>query len=280
MFINKIMLRMIEALIFGVVIVYFLTPFWWLFVSSTKELGELFASNPLWFSNISLFNYETAITKTKTLKWLLNSIFVSVSTAFIGTSLSALAGHAFAKYEFKAKDSLFFFIATSMMIPITALALPIFLLFNSIGWLNTYQAVILPSSASAFAVYFMRIFISSSIPNELLDSARIDGASEFRIFLNIVLRNIGPAFLTMFLFLFITTWNNFFLPQLVLPSIEMNLITQGISYYMRTGTLHLDVQYAIILAGSVMSLIPLITLFILLEKYIEKGLTLGYTIKG
>ncbi len=165
-------------------VVYFLIPFFWLIVSSTKNAGDLFGSFGLWFAptfnlgaNLQeLFTYDNSIY----LRWLGNTVLYAGVGAVVGTFLASMAGFALAKYNFRGRNAIFAVILGAILVPGTALALPLYLLFSNVSLTNTYWAVLLPSMVSPFGVYLSRIYAAASVPDELLEAARIDGAGEFQ----------------------------------------------------------------------------------------------------
>ena len=172
--------------------VYFLVPFFWLIVSSTKNAGDLFSTFGLWFassfnlgSNLQqLFTYEGGIY----VRWLFNSLLYAGVGAVLGTFLAAMTGYALAKYVFRGRNLIFSMVLGALLVPATVLTLPLYLMMSSFGLTNTYWAVLLPSIVSPFGVYLSRIYAASSVPDELLEAARIDGAGEFRTFATVAMR--------------------------------------------------------------------------------------------
>ena len=206
-------------------VLYFVLPLWWLLVSSTKDNAALFSTFGLWFGGeFSLWeNLQTLFTVRDGIfpRWLVNTFVYSISAAVGATLLSTMAGYAFAKYEFPGKKALFSATLGAIMIPLTALALPTYLLFSAAGLTNTPWAVIIPSLVSPFGVYLMRVYAADAIPDGLIEAARVDGAGEFRIFWQVGLRLLGPGLVTVFLFSLVATWNNYFLPLIMLNSSDL-----------------------------------------------------------
>jgi len=265
---------------------YFLLPLFWIIIASSKSNSQLFSTNPLWFAfplnfvnnfvNISsLFNGEIW-------RWFLNSIIYSGSISIGTTLISSMAGFAFSKYNFKGKNVLFFAIIGMIMVPSTALVLPIYLLMHGLNLINTYWAVILPSLVNPFTVYLMRVFWMQEFPNELLDAARIDGASDFRVFFSIGLPLVKGGLATVALFSFVGAWNNFFLPLVVLSKENLYPLVLGLQVWtslVTTGQSQGIITYGPLLMGVLISIIPLIFAFMLLRKYWQYGLSAG-ALKG
>jgi multiple sugar transport system permease protein len=198
--------------------------------------------------------------------------------AAVATFLAAMAGYAMAKYNFRGRELVFNIVLGGVLIPGTALALPLYLLFSKIGFVNTYWAVLLPSIVSPFGVYLCRIYAEASVPDELLESARIDGASETRIFLTIGLRIMTPALVTVFLFQFVGIWNNFFLPLVMLSNPKLYPITLGL-FSWKTFQDRQPELYQLVVGGAFVSVLPLMIAMIVLQRYWRTGLTEG-SVKG
>ena len=258
---------------------YFLLPFFWLIIASTKSDGGLFNSFGLWFaqalhfgSNLTeMASYNQGIFG----RWFVNSLIYAVSISFGATLVSAMAGFALAKYEFAGREIIFMVILTSIMVPFTALVLPIFLLMKSIGLINTYWAVILPSLLNPFGIYLMRIFWNKALPNVLFDAARIDGASDLLIFTQIGLPLVSSGLATVALFSFVAAWNNFFLPLVVLNNSHLFPLTLGLSIWIGLTETGRGPAYSAIIVGILASVIPLIIGFVMLQRYWQADLSGG-----
>ncbi len=264
------------ALLF-VCAVYFLLPAWWLVVSSTKGPSTLYASEGFWFSQMhfasnltGLFSYDGGIYW----HWLINTFLYAGVGASCATLLASAAGYALAKYEFRGRSLVFSVILGGVLVPGTALALPLYLLMSKVGLTNTYWAVFLPSIVSPFGVYLARVYAAAAIPDELLEAGRIDGASEGRIYWTVALRLMSPALVTMFLFQFVAIWNNFFLPLVMLSNTRLYPVTLGLyTWNNQYGQAPQLVSYVVI--GSLISVIPLVIAFLSLQRFWRSGLAAG-----
>ena len=261
---------------------YFLVPYFWLIVSSTKNAGDLFGSFGLWFapnfnlfSNLQqLFTYQDGVFP----HWLLNSFLYAGVGAVVGTWLSSMAGYALAKYVFRGRNLLFSLVLGAILVPQTALVLPLYLMFSAVGLTNTYWAVLLPSFVSPFGVYLSRIYAASAVPDELLEAARIDGANEFRTY-TIALHLMIPALVTIFLFQFVAIWNNYFLPLVMLSDEKLFPITVGLETWNVTTAGSSKFLYGLIITGALISSIPLLAGCITLQRFWRGGLGTG-SVKG
>lgn len=264
--------------------IYFLVPFLWLIISATKNSGDLFGTFGFWFapnfnlwSNLQyLFTYSDGLY----LHWLLNSFLYAGVGAIVGTFLSSLSGYALAKYVFPGRDLIFATILGVILIPPTVLALPLYLMMSSWGMSNTIWSVLLPSLVSPFGVYLSRIYASSSVPDELIEAARIDGASEFRTFVTVAMRLMAPALVTVLLFQFVSIWNNFFLPLIMLSNQNLFPISVGLQTWnqIAVGGSH-EYLYPLIINGALVSAIPLLIGCFLLQRFWRGGLGAG-SVKG
>ena len=257
--------------------VYFLLPAWWLLVSSTKGPSTLYSSDGFWFSQLhlvsnltGLFRYDNGIYW----HWLVNTLLYAGAGALCATALASAAGYALAKYEFRGRQLVFSVILGGVLVPGTALALPLYLLMSKVSLTNTYWSVFLPSIVSPFGVYLARVYAAASVPDELIEAGRIDGAGEGRIFRTVALRIMSPALVTMFLFQFVAIWNNFLLPWLMLSSENKYPLTVGLFTLLDAGTSQ-PALYSLVLIGSLLSILPLIALFFLLQRFWRVDLGAG-----
>jgi multiple sugar transport system permease protein len=272
--------RVLATLLLLVFLVYFVLPLFWLVVSSTKSNDDLFSTFGLWFAAFNLprnlrdvFTYDGGVY----LMWLRNTALYAV-TSGVGTALvSTLAGYAFAKYRFRGRGFLFAAVLGSIMIPQTALVIPIYLMLSKVGIINTPLAVILPSLVSPFGVYLMRVYAEQAVPDELLDAARVDGAGELRIFWSVAFRILAPGFVTVLLLSFVATWNNFFLPLVVLSDQKLFPLTVGLAQWNSLASAGggSQVVYSIVITGALVAIVPVAAAFLVLQRYWQGGLTVG-----
>lgn len=256
------------------VLVYFLAPIFWVLVSASKSNSELISSNGFWFADIQYAqNYAKLLewTQGDFWRWVINSIFYSTTAGVVGTLTSVAAGYSLAKFRFRERNATLGFIMAGMLMPVALLTIPLYIVFNSVGLTNTVWAVLIPSCVSPFGVFLGRVYAESSVPTELLEAARLDGASEVRIFFTIVLRLLAPAMVTIFLFIFVGTWNNFLLPLMMLNDSSLKPVTLGL-YGMMS---YFNPQKGAVMLGALLSVLPLIVLFLGLQRYWQSGLAAG-----
>ncbi|TQO20298.1 carbohydrate ABC transporter membrane protein 2 (CUT1 family) [Rhodoglobus vestalii] len=264
-------------LVMAICTFYFLVPIWWLFVAATKDRSDFTSSAPLWFADFNLIENIAALANYRDglfFQWMLNSVLYAGAGAAIATLFATMTGYALAKYAFRGRETIFNIILGGVLVPATALALPLFLVFSQVGATNTFWSVFLPSLVSPFGVYLARIYASSSVPDELVEAARIDGSGEVRTFFTVSTRLMMPAMVTIFLFQFVTIWNNFFLPLIMLRDEELFPVTLGL-YIWNSQVSQIPEIRALVIIGALLSIIPLIIAFLGLQRFWRSGLGTG-----
>lgn len=269
------------TLIVWVCVAYFIVPLMWLALSSTKDNTDLFTTFGLWFGNAFhlLDNIATVFTNSNGLfaRWLLNTLIYAAASALGATILAAMCGYALAKYRFRGRNAVFWLIIGAIMVPMTALAIPTYLLFSAMNLTDSMWGIILPSLVSPFGVYLMRVYAQEAVDDSLIEAARIDGAGELRIFSSIGLRLLAPGLVTVLLFQLVATWNNYFLPLIMLNSEDLFPITVGLANWQMaaSGGGGAQVLFSTVITGSLVSIIPLVIAFLFLQRYWQSGLTAG-----
>lgn len=277
---ESLLSRSAAMLIMGVFTFYFIVPIWWLLVSSTKTAAQFTTTPPLLFSPDAISSFITnlgrllAYNDAVFLKWIVNSTLYAGAGALLGTLIAAMCGFALAKYTFRGREIVFNVVLSGVLVPATALALPLFLIFSEIELTNTFWAVFLPSIVSPFGVYLARIYAASSVPDELLEAARLDGAGEVRTFFTVAVRLMAPALLTIFLFQFVAIWNNFFLPLIMLRDQSLFPVTLGL-YAWNSAIGQNPELRSFVIIGALVSIVPLIIAFLSLQRFWSAGLAAG-----
>lgn len=272
----------VSTLLLLLVACYFVIPLYWLIISTTKNTNQLFntpmllppAHINLWTNLKQLSSYQGGIFW----RWCINSVIYAGVCSIGGTMICAMGGYALSKYEFKMAKPILSGTVGAIMIPPAATVVPIFLLLHAVHLLNSYVGLMLPLLLSPFGVYFLSVYIREAMPGELIEAARVDGASEYASFFRVALPIIRPGLVTLFLITFIGTWNNFFLPLVLLENSKLFPLTVGIFIWVsnlgqpQTAGAGL---YSLIILGSVVSILPLLITFPFLRRYITAGITSG-----
>ena len=261
-------------------LLYTLVPLIWLTMAATKTQQGLAESFGLWFSDD--FALWDNIRQTLTyndgifLRWFGNTLFYVVLGAGGATALAALGGYGLARFDFPGKRAVFAIVIGAVAVPGTALAVPTFLMFSRMGLTDTPWAVIIPSLISPFGLYLMWTYSAEAIPEELLEAARVDGAGELRTFFRISLPLLGPGLVTVLLFTIVATWNNYFLPLIMLKDPDWYPLTLGLNAWnAQAATTGGEVVYHLVITGSLLTILPLIAAFLLLQRYWQSGLATG-----
>ncbi len=268
------------TIIMSLFLVYSFLPLLWLVISSTKTQQSLIGSFGLWFSGpFALFdNIGQVLTYNDGifLRWFLNTLIYVVIGAGGATLLATLAGYGLAKYNFPGKRAVFAVILGAIAVPGTALAVPTFLMFSQLGLTNTMWAIIIPSLISPFGLYLIWVYAVDSVPTELLEAARVDGSGEFRTFFTISLRLLALGVVTVALFAIVATWNNYFLPLIMLNDPNLFPLTIGLQQWnLQAVGVSSQPIFNLVITGSLLTIIPIVIAFLLLQRYWQSGLSAG-----
>jgi multiple sugar transport system permease protein len=256
--------------------VYCLLPVAWVLVASTKNNEQLFntftfAPNGSLWSNIqALSSYADGVYW----HWMVNTALYAGGGALLSTVVSALTGYALAKYRFRGRSLLFNLLLAGVMVPPVVLAIPQYLLMSKAGLTGSYWSVLLPSILSPYGIYLARIYAMSAVPDEVIESARVDGCPEGKLFAAIAVPMMVPGLVTIFLFQFVAVWNNFLLPFIMLSDENKFPITVGLYTLLNRGS-SAPALYSLMVTGSMLSIIPLVILFLALQRYWRTDLASG-----
>jgi len=254
-----------------------LIPFYWMLVNSLKATGDFYTAMKTLFPERPVFeNYVKIFTQIDFAKWFFNSIVVSVASTALGVIICSMAGFAFGVYQFRFKNLFFWMVLCSVAIPEIVTIIPIFKMMANLKMIDTYASLVLPYAVSMFGIFLMKQYIESSLPKELLEAARIDGLSEWSIYMKIALPLIKPGLGVLAIFLWLNSWSSYFWPLIMLKSREMMTIPLGLA------TLYSDpwnLEYGMLMAGSVISTLPIILIFLFAQEQFISGLTTG-SVKG
>lgn len=253
-----------------IISLFFLVPFIWMILSSFKSGTEIIKIPPSFFpENFTLKNYSNIFEKLNFGKYLFNSFFVSTSITIIAAFSSSILGYVFAKFKFKGKEILFFICISGLMIPLSSIILPMYLFISKIGLTNSYIGLILPFIISPLGIFLMRQF-SEAIPKELIEAARIDGASELRIFFKIIIPNVSAAIGAVSVFTFLFSWNQLWWPLMIISKPEMRTLTLA----MANLSVQIGKRFDMIVTGAALVVLPVMIVFAIAQKQVVKGVTL------
>ncbi|MFS0821748.1 carbohydrate ABC transporter permease [Bacillus sp. 1P02SD] len=261
-----------SLLLIGVIIS--IAPFYWMIVGSTLPTGQIFSLPPkLSPGDFLAKNFASLKDSLGIARIFWNSIFIAIIYTALSTLIAAMAGYAFAKFRFKGKNTIFFIILCSLMIPYQVTLIPLFEMMVTFDWLNTYQAIILPTLASPFAIYLMRQNMLA-VPDSIIEASRVDGAGEMKIFFTIVLPVVRPALAAVSIFLFMSQWNSLIWPLITLNSKDMFTLPVALSSLI--GLARID--YGQLMLGTALSTLPIMVFFLLMQKHFISGI-LGGSVK-
>jgi multiple sugar transport system permease protein len=261
------------ALILGALVALF--PMFWMISASLMPTGEASVYPPRVVpSRVTFDHYEALFTRLNLGRYLFNSALISLTVTVISLAVNSMAGYAFAKLRFRGRDVLFRVLAAGLVLPVQVAMLPLFLLMKQLGLINSYWGVIIPGLASIFGIFLIRQY-AQSIPDDMLDAARIDGASELRIYRSVVLPGIVPILATLAIWTFLATWNDFMWPLIVLSDESRYTLPVALANLM--GEHALDTE--LMMAGSVLTILPVMLVFLFLQRYYIQGVMAG-SVKG
>jgi len=256
--------------------VYCLLPVAWVLIASTKNDAQLFNTftlapdGSLWPNIRDLSSYAGGVFW----HWMLNTALYAGGGALLSTTVSALTGYALAKYQFRGRATLFNLLLAGVLVPPVVLALPQYLLLAKFSLTDTYWSVLLPSILSPYGIYLARIYANAAVPDEVIESARVDGCPEGTLFARIAVPMMTPGLVTIFLFQFVAVWNNFLLPFIMLSDENKFPITVGLYTLLNRGS-SAPALYSLVVTGSLLSIIPLMILFLALQRYWRTDLASG-----
>lgn len=249
-----------------------LIPFYWMLTSSFKPLNEILTIPvQLWPQHPTTENYTLLLTETLFVRSMVNTVFVALVNVVVQVLLCSLAGFAFAKYHFRGKGLLFTLVLGSVMIPASVQMVPNYIIMGRLGWIDSFLPLIVPTAANAFGIFWMRQYMLS-LPDELLDAARLDGANEIGIFWRVVLPLVRPGLAALALFVFTTSWNEFLQPLVYLRSQELYTVQLMISSIFRT---RFQQNFHLLMSASTLAILPMAVLFFAIQDQFIAGLTLG-----
>ncbi len=262
--------------------IFTLVPIAWIVINSTKTQANIFETFGFWFARPFSFFHNFSLLFQNVdgygtyIQWFGNTALYAVLGGVGATVLSAFAGYGFARFHFRGSKLLFYFTIAALLVPITALTLPLYLTYARAHLINSLWGMVLPSMISPVGIYLMKVYVDISVPRELIDAARIDGAGEARIFFRVALPLMVPGFMTVLLISVVAVWNNYFLPLLIFNINTKYPLTVGLGLWSERAQNSGNAQlFPMVVIGGLVTIIPLIALFLLLQRYWRGGLLLG-----
>ena len=266
--------KIFVIIVLALLAVFFIFPLYWILTGSLKDAITINAQKPQWFPlNPTLDNY-VRLFKQPAIQWLLNTIIIAVAAMALTCITAALAGYALAKKRFFGQTVLFSLLVCAMALPKQVIVIPLLQEMSALGLNNNLLAVILPTVGWPFGIFLMKQF-SETIPTEMLEAARIDGANEVRTFVSIVFPMVKPGVGALAIFTFVNTWNDYFLQLIMLQKREVLTISTGIARLQ--GEVSSD--FGLIMAGAALAAVPIVAVFLMFQKYFTQGITMG-AVKG
>lgn len=254
----------------------FLLPFVWMIALSVKSVGDFYRYPPtLTTDNPQWSNFTTVLLDFSLLRYLVNSLFTTLAAALLQVACASLAAFAIAVLAFRGKGQIFALFLASLMVPGTVIIIPLFIVVNTIGWVDSYAALIIPFAFSGFGIFLLRQFFLS-IPRDVFDAARIDGASTFRLYWNICLPLSGPALSTLFVMTFVAFWNSLLWPLIVINDDAKKTLPVGIVGLSTAQSANPQ----LVMAGVTIAVVPAVLLFLFLQRYLMRGLVLSSGLRG
>lgn len=264
------LLKILIYVILCAVAVSAIFPFIWMFSTSLKDTYTLYRYPPEFIpENPTLLNYIDMFSRTKFLIWLKNSTIVAFCVLFFNLFFNSLAAYPFAKKKFFGRDVLFILILGTMMVPIYVLIVPVFVMFSKLKLINTYPALIIPGAASGFGIFLLRQYMVT-IPDELIDAAKIDGCSEIGIYFKIVLPLCKPALSALAILVFLWSWNVFTWPLILTTTESMRTLPVGLAMFQGQYV----TRWGLVMAGATVTFLPALLVFLILQKYFVQGIAL------
>jgi multiple sugar transport system permease protein len=262
--------RLVSYLVIGALCALTVLPLLYVFSLALQSDAEVFAGEPVLIPEVPRFdNFVTLFERAPFGRFFLNSMIMAGAITISTLVFCPMVGYVFAKFDFPFKRTLFLAILATLMIPFFVRMLPIYLMFADVGWLDSYQALIVPFLMDAFGIFLMRQFIEP-LPDELIEAARVDGASEFRIFAQIILPQTKPALAVLGLFTFVHQWNNFLWPLIATTTTEMRTMPIGLTLFNE----EYFTQWNLTAAGAVLLFLPTFVLFFFAQRFLVRGITL------
>lgn len=267
-------LSILSLIILGILTVVFIFPFYWILTGAFKTQEATMSIPPEWLPHVWTLENWISLSKQPILRWTFNSFFIAICTTILVCVTSSLAGYVLAKKRFPGRMIIFWCLIGAMALPKQVIMVPLFGLLTRLHMINTYQALIFPAVGWPFGIFLMKQF-SESVPTELIEAAKIDGCSQLKTFMNVVVPIVKPGIGALAIFTFISSWNDYFMQLILVRSKDMQTLPLGIA----TMQSEFTVNYGLMMAGAAIASIPMIIIFLICQKSFTQGITVG-AVKG
>ncbi len=268
---SPLWLRSILFLFLCIASLLTILPFIWMISTSFKKPDAIFVLPPQWIPKQPVMeNFRILFEEVNFFRHFVNSVVLATASTLVSLFVNSMAGYAFAKYQFRGREKVFNLLLATMMVPAQVTMIPVFLLLKKIGLLDTYWGIIIPGSASVFAIFLMRQFMVA-IPNDYIEAARIDGCNEWQIYLKLILPLSKPVLATLTIFTFMGSWNDFLWPLIVM--FREKMYTLPVALANLSGGAH-EADYGILMAGAMVVVIPIVIVFLLMQRQYIRGISM------
>jgi multiple sugar transport system permease protein len=269
---NIITKNIFKAILFIVIAIVWLWPFWWMLITSLKTQQEILQFPPtLYPHNISFSSYIEVFRRLPLLDFFKNSLITAFGVTIVAVFTCTLAGYIFAKFKFRGKNFLFISILSTIMIPLTVIVIPLYLMAIAAGLRNTLLALIIPGWVNALGIFLVRNYLAA-VPDSYIEAARIDGCSEFKIYFKIILPLLKPVIAAIFIFIFMTNWDSFFWPLVVIDTVSKRTLPLGLGLFTQAFGVQ---DWNLIMAATLISILPMLIIFLFLQRYFIRGISLS-----
>jgi multiple sugar transport system permease protein len=269
---NIITKNVFKVILFAVIAIVWLWPFWWMLITSLKTPQEILQYPPtLYPHSISFSSYIEVFRRLPLLEFFKNSLITAFGVTVVAVFTCTLAGYIFAKFKFRGKNFLFIAILSTIMIPLTVIVIPLYLMAIAAGLRNTLIALIIPGWVNALGIFLVRNYLAA-VPDSYIEAARIDGCSEFKIYFKIILPLLKPVIAAIFIFIFMTNWDSFFWPLVVIDTVSKRTLPLGLGLFTQAFGVQ---DWNLIMAATLISILPMLIIFLFLQRYFIRGISLS-----
>lgn len=264
--------NVIKTTVYVIIAVLFLIPFWWMIVTSLKPPQEILLYPPtLYPKEINVKNYFDIFKKVQLITFFKNSIIVALGVTTVAVFTCTLGGYIFAKFSFRGKNAFFMFILSTIMVPLTVIIIPLYMMAIAVGLKNSLLALIIPGWVNALGIFLIRNYLTS-VPDSYIEAARIDGCSEFMIYMRIILPLLKPALAAIFIFIFMANWDSFFWPLIVIDDVSKRTLPLGLGLFTQAFGVQ---NWNLIMSATLVSIVPVLLVFLFFQRYFIKGISLS-----